>query len=107
MMAPPNTFAPAAVSPSSRLVRMGDMRKKNSRKHGPAVSCPFPITCEELHTGTTPGKSAFRIRARLQACRKYGVMKAPSGAEESAQICHCREYGNLASYNPLWLKADS
>src|ERR1700694_654001 len=31
MMAPPNTFAPAAVSPSSKLVRMGDMRKKNSR----------------------------------------------------------------------------
>src|SRR5208283_1060223 len=31
MMAPPNTFAPAAVSPSSTLVRMGDMREKNSR----------------------------------------------------------------------------
>jgi len=48
--------------PSSRLVRMGDMKEKNSRKHGPAVSCPFPITCEELHTGTTSGKSAFRIK---------------------------------------------
>src|ERR1039458_1364269 len=34
MMAPPNTFAPAAVSPSSTLVRMGDMREKNSRSRG-------------------------------------------------------------------------
>src|SRR5258708_14774300 len=31
MMAPPNTLAAAAVSPSSTLVRMGDMRKKNIR----------------------------------------------------------------------------
>src|ERR1700681_901575 len=31
MMAPPNTFAPAAVSPSSKLVRMGDMKRENSR----------------------------------------------------------------------------
>src|SRR5271166_1652138 len=34
MMAPPNTFAPAAVSPSSKLVRMGDMREKDSRRSG-------------------------------------------------------------------------
>src|SRR6266849_3581777 len=40
MMAPPNTFAPAAVSPSSKLVRMGDMRKKNIRLQAP--SC-FPV----------------------------------------------------------------
>src|SRR5258708_11552745 len=31
MMAQPKTLAPAAVSPSSTLVRMGDMRKKNIR----------------------------------------------------------------------------
>ena len=30
-MAPPKTFAPAAVNPSSTLVRMGDMRKKDIR----------------------------------------------------------------------------
>src|SRR5713101_6585754 len=40
MMAPPNTCAPAAVSPSSKLVRMGDMRKKNIRLQ--ARSC-FPV----------------------------------------------------------------
>src|SRR6202030_3625312 len=37
MMAPPNTFAPAAVSHSSKLVRMGVMRRKNIRLR--LVSC--------------------------------------------------------------------
>jgi hypothetical protein len=32
MMAPPNTLAPAAVNPSSTLVKIGDMTKKDSRK---------------------------------------------------------------------------
>jgi hypothetical protein len=32
MIAPPKTFAAAAVNPSSTLVRMGDMRGKNIRK---------------------------------------------------------------------------
>ncbi len=42
MIAPPKTFAAAAVSPSSTLVRMGDMREKDSRKRLRVVSCHQP-----------------------------------------------------------------
>src|SRR5208337_775744 len=51
-MAPPNTLAPAAVSPSSTLVKMGDMREKNSRKQWPVVSVCHQQSC--FVTLTTP-----------------------------------------------------
>src|ERR1017187_6481373 len=51
MMAPPKTFAAAAVSPSSTLVRMGDIRKKDIRKeakgHEPRATSPEPKACLE------------------------------------------------------------
>jgi hypothetical protein len=37
-MAPPKTLAPAAVNPSSTLVKMGDMREKNIRNEPSAIS---------------------------------------------------------------------
>src|ERR1022692_2922041 len=57
MMAPPKTFAPAAVNPSSKLVRMGDMRKKNIRLravHGLPVETRLAASGLAAETGQSP-----------------------------------------------------
>src|ERR1700674_71515 len=79
MMAPPKTFAPAAVSPSSKLVRMGDMKKENSRLRlvyrrdaGCRVSSPGPETgepqslLEERTTSVTPQLLGFWRRTNSE-----------------------------------------
>src|SRR5271157_82095 len=49
MIAPPNTFAPAAVSPSSRLVMMGDMRKEDIRKQLPVVGGKLSVVSKTIN----------------------------------------------------------
>src|ERR1019366_9078226 len=83
MMAPPKTFAAAAVSPSSTLVRMGDMRKKDIRKeaasHEPRATrvVDLIVSAESRRTPTSstphnvrfacshPGYSQPQTRERL------------------------------------------
>src|ERR1700687_299015 len=57
MMAPPNTFAPAAVSPSSKLVRMGDMRRKNIRLR--------LVSCGDAATPVSTRRASHERNARL------------------------------------------
>ena len=52
MMVPPNTFAPAAVRPSSTLVSMGDMREKDGGTERSAVSCSYQLSLSGKATGS-------------------------------------------------------
>src|ERR1700730_3974207 len=73
MMAPPNTFAPAAVSPSSKLVRMGDMRRKNVRLR--LVSCRDAarrVSSRARETRQPPSRHEGRATSGTPGCYDSG-----------------------------------
>src|ERR1700691_2355544 len=97
MMAPPNTFAPAAVSPSSRLVKMGDMRKK------------------EYQEAMTAGLLSPDASVSLRRCRfaRGKRIKLSSRSRNPQLFCKhtvelpARKMESVASYNSTWLEAES
>src|SRR3984893_18489826 len=72
MMAPPNTFAPAAVSPSSKLVRMGDMRRKNIRLRLVSCSAARPGSSRGRETRHPPSRHEGRATSGTPGCYDSG-----------------------------------
>src|SRR5208282_6539361 len=72
MMAPPNTFAPAAVSPSSKLVRMGDMRKEDIRLRATRCgACLRIVPASRGGQGFSVSSMIFLLRSLLYYLCEY------------------------------------